>query len=79
MSPKGPLPGGNAVSRFVSGEPESGAVADSGMDTVYDKDNKIQMDVKMPEELDGIAAWIPYAQEFVSSIQPVAVYEYISE
>ena len=43
------------------------------------KDNKIQMDVKMPEELDGIAAWIPYAQEFVSSIQPVAVYEYISE
>jgi len=37
------------------------------------------MDVKMPEELDGIAAWIPYAQEFVSSIQPVAVYEYISE
>ena len=31
------------------------------------------------EELDGIAAWIPYAQEFVSSIQPVAVYEYISE
>lgn len=63
----------------ISGEPESGAVADSGMDTVYHKDNKIQMDVKMPEELDGIAAWIPYAQEFVSSIQPVAVYEYISE
>ena len=52
----------------ISGEPESGAVADSGMDTVYHKDNKIQMDVKMPEELDGIAAWIPYAQEFVSSI-----------
>lgn len=63
----------------ISGEPESGAVADSGVDTVYHKDNKIQMDVKMPEELDGIAAWIPYAQEFVSSIQPVAVYEYISE
>ena len=63
----------------ISGESESGAVADSRMDTVYHKDNKIQMDVKMPEELDGIAAWIPYAQEFVSSIQSVAVYEYISE
>ena len=63
----------------ISGEPESGAVADSGMDTVYHKDNKIQMDVKMPEELGGIAAWIPYAQEFVTDIQPVAVYEYVSE
>lgn len=63
----------------ISGEPEYGAVADSGMDTVYHKDNKIQMDVKMPEELGGIAAWIPYAQEFVTDIQPVAVYEYVSE
>ena len=45
-------------------------------DEVYHRDNKIQLDVKMPEELDGIAAWIPYAQEFVTSIQPVTVYEY---
>ena len=55
------------------------ALVEAEIVKVYDKDNKIQMDVKMPEELDGIAAWIPYAQEFVSSIQPVAVYEYISE
>ena len=54
-------------------------VSDVYMDTVYHKDNKIQMDVKMPEELGGIAAWIPYAQEFVTDIQPVAVYEYVSE
>lgn len=49
------------------------------MDSVYHNDNKIQMDVKMPEELSGLKAFIPYAEEFEETLQPLTVYEYLSE
>lgn len=49
------------------------------MDSIYHKDNKIWMDVKMPEELSGMKALIPYAEEFEEFLQPLTVYEYSSE
>lgn len=63
---------------LVTGE-ETDGVLPEHMDSIYHNNNKIQTDVKMPERMSGIKAFIPYAEEFVSGFRPVAVYEYLSE
>lgn len=63
----------------VTGELEAQSLLTEHLDRIYHNDNKIQTDVKMPEELSGIQAFIPYAEEFEAGFKPIEVYQYLSE